>query len=145
MPDPVTPRVADLPFRSHDKVRYSDTDRQGHVNNAIFATFLETGRVELLFHPERPIVDAGAECVIAKLALEYRGEIHWPGDVQVGTGVVRIGTSSMTLLQVAEQEGRTVATAETVIVQIDTATRKARPLSAVARERLLALRVEANA
>jgi acyl-CoA thioester hydrolase len=144
MPAPLTRRVADFPFRSHEKVRYSDTDRQGHVNNAIFATYLETGRVELLYHPTHPIVETGAECVIASLALDYRGEIHWPGEVQVGTGVLRIGTSSMTLVQVAEQEGRPVATAETVIVQIDSATRKARPLSAAARERLQALRLEAT-
>jgi acyl-CoA thioesterase FadM len=30
---------------TYDKLRYNDTDRQGHVNNAIFATFFETGRV----------------------------------------------------------------------------------------------------
>ena len=144
MPDPSALRVADCPFRSYDKVRYADTDRQGHVNNATFATYLETGRVELLFDPAHPIVDADAECVIAKLVLDYRGEIHWPGEVHVGTGVVRIGTSSMTLVQVAEQEGRTVATAETVIVQIDTGTRKAKPLSEAARGRLMELRVEGD-
>lgn len=145
MPEPIALRVVDLPFRSHDKVRYSDTDRQGHVNNAVFATFLETGRVELLFDPAHPLVDAGAECVIAKLVLEYRGEIQWPGEVHVGTGVLRLGTSSMTLVQVAEQNERVVATAETVIVQIDTITRKARALSDAARARLTTLLVEARA
>ena len=33
-----------FPLRTRDKLRYADTDRQGHVNNAVFATFLETGR-----------------------------------------------------------------------------------------------------
>jgi acyl-CoA thioester hydrolase len=145
MPDSPAFRAHDLPIHSHDKVRYGDTDRQGHVNNAVFASFLETGRVELLYDAAHPMVDAGAECVIAKLVLEYRGEIQWPGHVQVGTGVLRIGTSSMTLVQVAEQEGRVVATAETVIVQIDTATRKARALSDAARARLTALMVGARA
>ena len=27
-----------------ESVRYNDTDRQGHVNNAVFVTFLEAGR-----------------------------------------------------------------------------------------------------
>jgi acyl-CoA thioester hydrolase len=34
------PALEDFPFQTFDKVRYADTDRQGHVNNAAFATFL---------------------------------------------------------------------------------------------------------
>ena len=34
-----------------DNIRYRDTDRQGHVNNAVLSTFPETGRVELLYDP----------------------------------------------------------------------------------------------
>ena len=33
------------PLRTFDKLRYADTDRQGHINNAVFATFLDTGRL----------------------------------------------------------------------------------------------------
>ena len=44
-----------FPLHSFDKLRYADTDRQGHVNNATFATFLETGRVEFLYNDEAPI------------------------------------------------------------------------------------------
>lgn len=40
--------IDDFPFRTYEKLRYVDTDRQGHVNNAVFASMLETGRVELL-------------------------------------------------------------------------------------------------
>ena len=43
------PLLDDFVALSREKLRYSDTDRQGHVNNAVFSTFLETGRVELLF------------------------------------------------------------------------------------------------
>ena len=41
-----------FPIRTYDKLRYADTDRQGHVNNAVFSTFLETGRVELIYDSE---------------------------------------------------------------------------------------------
>ena len=37
----------DFPIQAFDKLRYADTDRQGHVNNANFSTFLETGRVSV--------------------------------------------------------------------------------------------------
>ncbi len=40
--------LADFPFQTYDKVRYADTDRQGHVNNAAFATFLETTTVSVI-------------------------------------------------------------------------------------------------
>ena len=42
------PELGQFPCRTYDKLRYADTDRQGHVNNAVFSTMLETGRVEFL-------------------------------------------------------------------------------------------------
>lgn len=130
----------EFPRQSTDKVRYADTDRQGHVNNALFATFLETGRVEILYDPDHPLAADGAEFVIARLSLDFRGEILWPGSVTVGTGVRRIGNSSLTLSQAIYQEGRCVARAETVIVQLHTVSRKPCPLTEAARVRLASLR-----
>ena len=63
--------LADFPLKTFDKVRYADTDRQGHVNNAIFATFLETGRVEVLYNPKYPILSEGSSFVIAALKLDF--------------------------------------------------------------------------
>lgn len=133
------PQLADYPFHSRDKVRYADTDRQGHVNNAVFATFLETGRVEILYDPEEPLADDGASFVIARLALDFRAEVHWPGEVRAGTRIGRVGRSSITVEQGLFQGDTCVATAETVIVQVDDATRRSRPLRAETVERLKAL------
>ena len=44
------PALSDFPFHTREKLRYGDTDRQGHVNNAVFATFFETGRVDMLIN-----------------------------------------------------------------------------------------------
>ena len=47
--------IAKISCHAHwtkESVRYNDTDRQGHVNNAVFVTFLEAGRVSLLYNPE---------------------------------------------------------------------------------------------
>src|SRR5437879_3058155 len=82
-----------------DIVRYGDTDRQGHVNNAVFATFLESGRVAILYTPDRPLAPTGASFVIARLVLDFRAELHWPGEVSIGTIVLRLGNSSVTLGQ----------------------------------------------
>jgi len=128
------------PRTSTDKVRYADTDRQGHVNNAVFATFLETARVETFYDPARPLADPSAEFVIAALHLNYHGEIRWPGSVTIGTAVEKIGTSSVTLAQAIFQDDRRVAEAEAIVVHIDTMTRKPRPLGETARSALDALR-----
>lgn len=134
------PVLDDFPARSHDKLRYGDTDRQGHVNNAVFSTLLETGRVEILRDGS---LDTGEdrEWVIARLTLDFVGELTWPGRVDIGTGVRRVGTSSVTMAQALFQDGRLVAHAETVIVQTDPSTRRSAPLDDRARARFEGLKL----
>jgi len=112
------------PLVTSDKLRYRDTDRQGHVNNAVFSTLLETGRVELLYDSAQPLNSADGCFVIASLHIEFLREITWPGEVKIGTRVKRIGGSSITLEQGLFQSGNCAAVAETVIVQMDEKTRK---------------------
>lgn len=116
-------------LRTFDTLRYGDTDRQGHVNNAVFSTFFESGRVALLYDPDAPLADPGASFVIARLVLDFRGEVNWPGRVEIGTRVASVGRSSVALEQGLFQDGRCVATAETVIVHMDETTRRSKPLS----------------
>jgi hypothetical protein len=60
------------PSRTSTDIRYADLDRQGHVNNAVFSTFSEIGRVAFLYDPERPLAPDGASFVIARLAIDFR-------------------------------------------------------------------------
>jgi acyl-CoA thioester hydrolase len=131
--------LADYPLKTYDKIRYGDTDRQGHVNNAVFATFLESGRVEILYDAGDPLADPGCAFVIAQLVLNFRAEVTWPGSVEIGTRVASVGRSSIRMEQALFQDRRCVATAETAIVQMDERTRCSSPLSARAMARLSAL------
>jgi len=133
------PTLAQFPSRTFDKLRYADTDRQGHVNNSVFSTALETGRVELLYAPDAGIVETNKSFVIARLELDFRGELTWPGEVAIGTRVEAVGRTSFTLVQALFQRERCVAVARTVIVQVDDETRRATALSAAAAARLLDL------
>jgi acyl-CoA thioester hydrolase len=126
--------LEDFPFKSYDKIRYADTDRQGHVNNAVFSTFFETGRAELLYNNDKVLVPEGASYVIAALNMNYIKEIHWPGRVDIGTGILKIGNSSIKIFQQLFQDGTIVADSETVIVQMDYVTGKSKPLSLDARQ-----------
>lgn len=136
LPNPIKPNtLADFPLQTFDKIRYADADRQGHVNNAVFATFLETGRVEILYNPDNPILVDGASFVIASLKLDFLQELRSPGQVAIGTGVIRIGNRSMVLFQRLFQQNVCVAEAKTVIVQVANSGGSA-PLSPQAKETL---------
>lgn len=133
----VPPRaLSDYPLHTFDKLRHADTDRQGHINNTVFASMLETGRVELLYHPQQPLFEPGCAFVIASQQLDFLGEITWPGQVDIGTGAVAVGKSSLTLEQGLFQNGRCVATARTVIVQMNEKSRRSQALGEIAQRRL---------
>jgi acyl-CoA thioester hydrolase len=128
--------LTEFPVVSYDKLRYGDTDRQGHVNNAVFLTFLTTGRVELTRYGNNPLHDTNAEFVLVNLNLNLLGEIRWPGEVHIGTAITNIGSSSFKLYQQLFHNDTCVASAETVLVQINSETRKPQPLSDKSREAL---------
>lgn len=130
------------PAWTSESLRYSDTDSQGHVNNAVFATLLEAGRIATLFDEERSLLEPGTAIVVARLAIDFKAELTWPGTVEIGTRALRVGVSSVTLDQAMFQKGVCAATAETVIVLMDVETRKSRPLSPTAAAQLQALIVE---
>jgi acyl-CoA thioester hydrolase len=127
------------PSRTAADIRFADLDRQGHVNNAVFATFSEVGRVAFMYDPQRPLAPEGLGFVIARLAIDFRAELFWPGTVEIGTGVLRIGRSSFTLAQGMFNDGRLVATTEATIVMIDKETRRSTPLPPQTRDRLQGL------
>ncbi|NQV41165.1 MAG: acyl-CoA thioesterase [Candidatus Marinimicrobia bacterium] len=128
--------LSDFPLQSYDKIRYGDTDRQGHVNNAKFATFFETGRVEILYSREHVILDEKSSFVAASVKITFLKEINWPGTVEVGTGIIKIGNSSIHLFQQLHQNGECVAEAESVSVQVLDKTGKSHPLTQKAKTTL---------
>jgi len=129
------------PHRSAADIRYADLDRQGHVNNAVFATFSEIGRVAFMYDPARPLAPDGASFVLARLLIDFRSELFWPGTVEIGTGVLKIGRSSFTLAQGMFSKSRLAATAEATIVMVDKQTRRSMPLPPRTVEALSGLRL----
>jgi acyl-CoA thioester hydrolase len=123
-------------------LRFGDVDRQNHVNNVAFATFCEGGRVRFFDTVVRPIIGWDDLFALVKVTIEYRKEMHYPGEVEVGTRLMRLGRSSVTFGQGLFNEGRCVATAEAVVVLMDAASRRSKPFpppAAVALRRLVDL------
>jgi len=123
------PRPEDFPHRTVETIRFGDLDRQNHVNNAVFSTFLESGRVIILYGPEYGLTVPGTSFVLARIAIDFLGEMHWPGEVEIGTAVARVGNASLGLDQALFVDGICVATADNTLVLVDHATRKPRPFA----------------
>jgi acyl-CoA thioester hydrolase len=121
-----------------ERVRYSDTDAHGHVNNVSFAAYLETGRTVLAQALGLPIgLHSGMHTVLARVEIDYRAELHWPASLDLGATVVRIGRSSVTVIQGIFHGDLCVATGREVLVMVDTATGKSAPLPEALCARLL--------
>jgi acyl-CoA thioester hydrolase len=124
-----TPRLEDYPYRIGDNVRFGDLDPNQHVNNAVYATYFETGRVTLMKSPEYGLTPPGLAWIMVRLDMHFRAELHWPGTIEMGLGVTKFGRTSVTFDQVVFSEGKCVASAQSVTVLIDEATRKPTPLT----------------
>ena len=114
----------DFRFWTEEKTRNADTDRQGHINNAVIGTFFEAGRIEVLDDPSIAAVRTGCGIVVARQTIIYRKELYFPGSVRVGTRVKRIGRTSFEFEQTLIAVNGEVASAESTCVLIDRASRK---------------------
>ncbi|MBL8383349.1 MAG: acyl-CoA thioesterase [Burkholderiales bacterium] len=111
-------------FWTEEKLRNADTDRQGHVNNAVIATFLESGRIDVLDQPPLAEVRKVTGIVVVRLLVNYRKELFFPGTVRVGTRLDRVGRTSLTFGQAVCAGDALIADAEVTCVLVDKATRK---------------------
>ena len=113
-----------------EKIRFSDTDMIGHVNNVAFAALLESGRTAFAHALLFPHMPAGFLVVMARVEIDYRRELHWPAAVDIGSRIVGIGRSSYVIGQGIFLEDKCIVTGRTTLVMIDRETRKPAPLSA---------------
>lgn len=118
------PRLEDFPFRLTDNVRFADLDPQQHVNNAVYSSYFETGRVTLIRNPAYGLMPPGLSWMLVQLNINFRAEVRWPGTIELGLGVNRIGTTSVAYTQVVFSNGKCAASAEAVTVLVDEATRR---------------------
>jgi acyl-CoA thioester hydrolase len=125
-----------------EKIRFSDTDMIGHVNNVAFAALLESGRTAFGQANLFPHMPEGVLVVMARVEIDYRRELHWPLTVDVGTRIIAIGRSSYVMGQGIFRGDTCATTGRTTLVMIDRATRRSAPLPESYRavlDRLLAL------
>jgi acyl-CoA thioester hydrolase len=132
-------------LRHRVTVRFRDCDPLGHVNNAVFLTYLEQARfvlwrAQLGFlarHPSDP-GPRGVGFILARAEVDFRAQARYGDELDVSMRLAGLGRSSFSydyaITDVAT--GRTVATARTVQVRFDYDAEKPVPLDAELREKL---------
>ena len=115
-------------------IRWRDVDNYGHVNNAVYLTYLEEARDGWVRETLGPEVDF----VIVRIAIDYRRELSQDDvEVTVSCRGVGYGTSSIrTAEEIVAKAGWVAAASESVIVAHDANARSSRPLTDEERETL---------
>jgi acyl-CoA thioester hydrolase len=113
------------------RIRWRDMDNYGHVNNAVYLTYLEECRDRWV----REAVGGDVDFVIVRIAIDFRRELSLTDEGVVvtcrGTGY---GASSIrTAETIRAKAGWIAAESESVVVAHDPGARRSRPLTAAER------------
>jgi acyl-CoA thioester hydrolase len=129
--------MAGFRFRFPIEVRFRDLDLLGHVNNAVFLTYLESARIAYWMHVSgRPLDDLGM--ILARVEVDYRAPVPYGARLDVGVRCASMKRSSfvLELEAVEEGSGRVVAEARKVLVHYDYAAGRPVPLTDDLRDRI---------
>ena len=107
-----------MTFETTVHPRYRDLDPNRHVNNAVYATYLEQARIDF-FREEVGVRLEESNEVVASLSIDFERPIDLLGAVTVTVDVADVGRSSVTFEHELRSAGDRVATAETVQVALD--------------------------
>jgi acyl-CoA thioester hydrolase len=115
--------------RTSVQVRFRDIDAFGHVNNAVFFTYVELARIRYLLDVIKPPTRFDRlPLILARVELDFRSPIEFGEEVTVETRVERIGRTSFAMRHrmTAGPDGRLAGDVHTVLVAYDYGT--ARPI-----------------
>lgn len=126
-------------------VLWGDMDALGHVNNTVYARWMEQARIEYFL--KLGLSELGsAGPILARQAINFRRQVAFPDRVTIAVGAARIGTTSLVLayrVTSSAQEGATVAEGESVVVVFDYANGVKLPVSDELKSRVRQLEEDA--
>jgi acyl-CoA thioester hydrolase len=109
-----------FPFVFPVDVRFRDLDAQGHVNNAVYLTYVESARIAWWQEVTgRPWAETGM--ILARTEIDYRSPAVYGDRLEVGLRCASLGRSSFVMeFRVEERgSGRLVAEGRKVLVHYD--------------------------
>ena len=116
--------------------RVSETDGVGHINNVFIPIWFEAGRREI-FRIFSPNLDfQNWRLALVKVEVEYVDQIYLANDVEIRTGIERIGNSSFTIKEEIHQTDRLCAKGNAIYVNYNFTTKKSESIPETIREKL---------
>jgi len=107
------------------EIRFSDLDAYGHVNNAVFFTYLETARVKLFREGFAELMKTGLLFLVAEASCRYRLPLELDDRLLIDIETEDLGRTSFTFsYRLHNGEGKEFASARTVMVCYDARQRK---------------------
>jgi acyl-CoA thioester hydrolase len=127
-------------FTTRIDVRFRDIDAVGHVNNAVYLTYLEQARLAYWMKLTGKADLKAIDIILARVEIDYRSPVAFGESVDVAVRCVSMRRSSCLLeLRLTEgKSGRLVAEARNVVVYFDYASGRSRPIPEELRARVRA-------
>jgi acyl-CoA thioester hydrolase len=107
--------VEGFDFVHRETVRFRDVDSMGHVNNAVFLTYLEEARIAFLL----PLGAEVSSMILARVEIDFRAPLRMGDEVEIGVRPANVGTKSFELEYEVRTRDLVAAEAKTVIVSFD--------------------------
>jgi len=108
--------------------RFSETDALGHINNTVLPVWFEEARTPI-FEMFCPGLDPqNWHLIIAKIEVEFLGELFYGKAIEIRTFMKKIGNSSMVIGHEAWQVGEKRAQGNAVMVHFDHDSKSSKPI-----------------
>jgi acyl-CoA thioester hydrolase len=122
-----------------EQVRFRDLDPMGHVNNAVFLTYIEQARVTYLSEVGAATGLQDMNIIVARVEIDFKAPVRLGQEVEISVHATRFGTKSFDLDYVLRVDGDVVAEAKSVQVAYDYGRREPVELPAEWREKMTAV------
>ena len=104
-------------------VHWADMDALGHVNNAVYFRYVETGRIGYFnaLVDDDPTIWGGQGPILADISCTFLDQLRYPADIEVATRTTRLGGKSLTVQAAIFVKGSAspVATSSAAVVWFD--------------------------
>ena len=97
-------KISDFPFTFNLDTRWRDLDAFQHINNAVYATYIESARVDLFKRWGIPGTNKGKSIIMASLKIDYIAQLKHPTSLVIGQRVSRVGKTSFDIESVVIDE-----------------------------------------
>jgi acyl-CoA thioester hydrolase len=106
-------------FLHKERVRFRDLDALGHVNNAVFLTYIESARVAFLIDLGAATTLEDMAIIVARIEIDFRAPVGFGEEVEIEVRASRFGDKSFDLDYELRVGGKIVAEAKSVLVGYD--------------------------